>query len=135
MFVLWVGWAPVLVAWGGFAVPEIKLFAVDPFKPWMVAGGSVSGIRIAFLSDELMPEDVCRRMLRDSTTNMKQEYSNRGNKPPKPTFQMVALSHEAREEVGMRLAESPWLKAALKRGPVNAIPMPKHIKSVQMALA
>jgi hypothetical protein len=33
------------------------------------------------------------------------------------------------------VAENPWVSELIKRGPVNPIPMPKHVKSVQMKLA
>lgn len=129
-WVEWIGWSPLLVHWGGYAVPGVVAYAVDPDRPWMDRSGH-DRLEVTIMSGETSPYQAVRRTLAYMTTATR--YANR--KGQEPSFEMVPLHRAARAETGARLSEAPWLQAALRRGPVNAIAMPKHIKSVQMALA
>jgi hypothetical protein len=129
-WIAWIGWSPIMVAWGGYMVPGVIAYAADPDRPWMHSMGH-RRLEVSIASGETTPYQSVRRTLAYLTTAT--TYVPR--KGHEPSFKMAPLIGQARAAAGARLAELPWLQAALKRGPTDAIPLPKHIKSVQMALA
>jgi hypothetical protein len=51
-----------------------------------------------------------------------------------PRFSGFALHTEAQHQAAEYAAANPWVEPALRRGPLNAVPLPPHIQAVQLAL-
>jgi hypothetical protein len=137
LFVLWVDFMPVVVQWDGFLVPQPGFFlACNVERPF---GNSIGQREFdPGIGKEPDVELLCRRELADWTTDVVSD--NRGSwkkpKPPRPVFNPQVLGADGRRATANRMSVwEPWLRPILRRGPVNPIPMPKHVKSIQMALA
>jgi hypothetical protein len=128
IFVVWIGFVPVRCTWGGFAFPNAYTSAADPTAvcPWP-SGADRAGTVIQ--ADEHTVEDLFRNALQSETVEVKWDKNKKV-----PSFGLHKLKRDAAMEVQEYLAANSWLRDALKRGPVNAIPLPKHIQAVQLAL-
>lgn len=132
VFVIWVGFIPIGCVWNGFISPNAQMLAIDPERPWINEAGIKSG-ETTIRGTHKDIDEVFREEVTDWTVHI--ERGRNYKAPPKPTFQLVSLSSRGRKEVSSRLEQMPWLRDVIRRGPVNPIQMPSHIKSVQMALA
>jgi hypothetical protein len=133
-FLLWIDYVPCLCVWGGFADPEGHIQAIDPKSLWMSPAGSLRGIEHPWVPSACeTPGDLFRTYLRTSTTAT--AFTN-GRKPGGPAFNLHTLNSEVKVELRAYLAkpENAWAVAALRRGPVNPIPLPAHLQTVQMPL-
>jgi len=132
-FVLWIDFMPLGFEWDGFIYPAARAVALDANKPWVYAEGSAAG-DLAIGVEDLSVEQVLRSRVIAWTNRV--DFGRRGSRRGEktPAFQPVQLTPQARREVAERLEAKPWLKPILARGPVNPIPMPPHIRSIQMAL-
>jgi hypothetical protein len=126
-FMLWIEFIPIVVNWGGW-MAQSQLVAVAPQKPWINQDGTLF-MRSA-LDQEQTVYQVVHDGLRRLTTAVRTDHRNRREFQFKP----CSLDREARAEAATR-QEVPWVRAALQLGPVDAIPLPAHVKSIQMALA
>jgi hypothetical protein len=131
-FVIWIDFIPVGCSWEGFIAPDAKVWAIDPDRPWINPEG-MRWVDDQIGDRDLNVEDVFRNEITGWTTHL--SYATRGKKPATPSFQPVSLTPQGRQQAGAMLEGMPWLRPILQRGPVNAIRMPPHIKSVQLALA
>ena len=130
-FVIWVDFIPIGCAWEGFIAPRAQAWALDPNKPWVNAEGQ------KWINENIGNRDLdVAMMFRNEIEEWTKAISYTGKKRERTFhFQPVALTPEAKKVVGALREGMPWLTPILQRGPVNPIPMPSHIKSVQMALA
>jgi hypothetical protein len=131
-FLVWVGYVPFLCAWNGFAVPEAEITAVDPTQLWVTPGGTINATR-SVPANCRTPDEMFRDFLRTST--IAKEFSN-GRKPGKPLFNLHRLEGFVKEglQAALEKPENAWIVAALKRGPVNPVPLPEHLQAVQTLL-
>jgi hypothetical protein len=122
-FLVWLDYVPIRCVWGGFADQSAMLFAADPDVPWVSGDGWWSlhfhGI-----------EPGCRSV----ADTFRREIANLGG--PRARLELKRLDDEAIEAARKTLAlpESEWLREALKRGPVDPVPLPQHLQAVQQRL-
>lgn len=133
-FLIWLDFIPIFCSWGGYMVPGGVAYAIDPSKPFLnEAGGRY--VRPEIATNHISVEDRFREVVVSWTVMGETSYRNTRGKKAETKFAPVPLTAPAKEEVVQRAAEHPWVVPLLKRGPVNPLKLPLHIKSVQMALA
>lgn len=136
-FLIWIGYIPCRCVWGGFAQRVADVAAADPKQKWFSPAGTVSATRAVKLRHQ-SPSDVFRTYLTDTVEARATKLKNRraGYVDIGPAFNLLPLADVGRQMAEAELArpENAWLVAALKRGPVNPIPLPKHLHAVQMSL-
>jgi hypothetical protein len=139
-FLIWIGYIPCRCIWGGFADPNADIVAADPTEKWFAPSGAVSmSISIPPSCDTV--EELFRTFLTGKVEERAFKYpkSRAYNAPaPKdlgPMFNLHRLAEMGREAAEKELAKpsNAWLAPALKRGPVNPIPLPPHLQFVQMS--
>jgi hypothetical protein len=130
-FLVWIGFVPVRCDWSGFAFPNGYVSAADPTAlcPWP---SGMDHTHTAVDADEHTVDDLFRNALQRQTVAL---MWNKRSTAKAPAFGLHKLKSDAAKDVAEYLAANGWLRDALKRGPVNAIPLPKHIQAVQLALA
>jgi hypothetical protein len=133
-WIIWLGYVPCRAIWGGLADPHADVVAVDPNAPWFAPSGSVStGTGIAL--DLKNPDDLIRTYLVGLTRKL--DYVGVGrNKPGKPDFSLKPLADLGRTSAQETLIApgNQWIAAALKRGPVNEIKLPPHLRAVEVSM-
>lgn len=140
-FLMWIAYIPCCCIWSGFAEGgSADIVAVDPDEPWFVPSGSISA-PVPLYPSYKSPADLFRAYLTDLTIRreLKQPKSRAYNAEPKdlgPAFSLYPLTDSAKEACIATLAApgNEWIRAGLKRGPVSPIPMPDHLRAVQVAL-
>lgn len=133
-FLLWIDYVPVRCVWGGFADPLTQIVAADPNIRWPAPAGAMNAPKVASGTHKT-PADLFRDVLQRSTLAVSHTVKSRkGGREPVPAFNLHVLSDLGKEATQKVLAESPWLVAALKRGPVDPIPLPPHLQAVQMTM-
>jgi hypothetical protein len=131
VFVMWIGsMIPIGCLWDGFIDPHGLAFAVDATRPFPNPEGASSGTPRAIQPEWTSPEDLFRwsfsQYAKAATTNKKNIKV--------PTFNPVPLNAEGRKVVQEMLEKFPALRDVVRRGPVRPVPMPAHVRSVQMSL-
>jgi hypothetical protein len=125
-FLIWAGFVPVRCIWGGFAFPRAEVTAANPAMPWIGAGYIDSTVR----PDDTTPDHVFRRNLLE---DMEATTWRKGMRVP--TFQLTPLNGYAKRLAAEYLEANAWLRAALAKGqPRDALPLPKHVQGIQLAL-
>jgi hypothetical protein len=133
-FVVWIDFVPLGCCWEGFINPKAMVWAIDSNKPWINEAGQ-KWLNDTVGTQDASVEQLFRTEIAGWTTQI--DYARKGKQRDVriPAFQLLNLTPPARKQAEKMLEDMPWLKPILERGPVNPIPMPSHIKSVQMALA
>jgi hypothetical protein len=139
-FLLWIGYIPCRCIWGGFADPTADIVAADPTEKWFAPSGAVN-MNISIPPSCRTVDALFRTFLTSKTEERAFKYpkSRAYNAPaPKdlgPMFNLHRLAEMGREAAEKELAKpsNAWLAPALKRGPVNPIPLPAHLQFVQMS--
>lgn len=133
IFVRWIGATmPVCCIWDGFIEPGASAVAMDPARLWVERSGHL-GLGSHIRADQLTVDDFFRWQMVQWTTAYTWGTGKRNNEKIL-TFKPMPLDPEGRASATKLLTDYPFLREQLKRGPVNPVPMPKHIRSVQMAL-
>lgn len=134
-FIVWIGYIPCRCVWGGMVDNSADILAVDPAEPFPSAAGA-GGVGGRLIDVEhKTPYDLFATSLKEQTLRRATTYRRGGDKDLGPAFKLLKLSEEGRSAAEKELArpENAWLVAALARGPVNAIPLPDHLKFVQLS--
>jgi hypothetical protein len=136
-FLMWIDYVPCRCVWGGFADPGMEVVAADPRALWLSPAGSVNA-HSQIYKNYRTPADLFRDKLTESTTAISYVNTRRRtyNSKGEPAFNLHKLGDLARAAAEAYLAkpEATWLVAALKRGPVDPIPLPAHLQAVQTSL-
>jgi hypothetical protein len=103
--------------WEGFIEPEGYAVAVDPARPWVEPSGNYD-LGVSIRGDFRTVADLFRFAMMKWTTATEFKKNIR-----RPTFHPVSLTPSGRSAAAQRLADNPWLRGVLKRGPVNPVPM------------
>jgi hypothetical protein len=135
-FLVWIDYVPCRCIWGGFIDPAVEVVAADPKALWLSPAGTVSASQQIY-KDFGTPLDLFRDSLQQSTTAT--TFIGRGrsyNRKTEPAFKLHRLGElaVATAEKVLAMPEHAWLVAALKRGPVDPIPLPPHLQAVQTSL-
>jgi hypothetical protein len=134
-FLVWIDYVPCRCVWGGLIDNSADILAVDPGEPFPSAAGAGGVGGRTILPEHATPVDLFRANLLKQTVKRNSEWRNGREKDLGPLFKLHRLSPEgqAAAEKTLALPEYAWLVKALARGPVNAIPLPEHLKFVQMS--
>jgi hypothetical protein len=129
----WVDFIPILCVWHGFIQPDAR-FEACSFGSFPVGGGARNLHRQRIEQDDVTVRQMFRRALVAWTDEV--SFDNTKKRKSIPVFRPQPLTADGRlivEENIRRYGE--WLRPALKRGAADPIPMPKHVRAIQMALA
>jgi len=135
-FLVWIDYVPCRCVWGGFIDPGAQVVAADPNALWLSPAGAIAATPQIFKRLNT-PLDLFRESLKASTEAVKYVGKGRAyNSKTEPAFELHPLGELAKAlaEADLALPENAWLVAALKRGPVNPIPLPPHLQAVQTSL-
>lgn len=135
-FLVWIDYVPCRCVWGGFIDPSAEVVAADPNGLWLSPAGSIAATPQIFKRLNT-PLDLFRESLKATTESVKNVGRGRAyNSKTEPAFNLFPLGElaKAAAEGVLALPENAWLVAALKRGPVNPIPLPPHLQAVQTSL-
>jgi hypothetical protein len=124
-FLVWWDYVPIRCAWSGFSDQSAMLFAADPNAPWLSGDGWWS---LHFHSIE----PGCRTV----ADAFRRQIASLGGEGSRHRLNLTRLDDEAKEATRKSLAlpENEWLREALKRGPVDPLPLPHHLQAVQQKM-
>jgi len=135
-FLVWIDYVPCRCVWGGFIDPAMEVVAADPNAMWLSPAGAISAQQHIY-KDFRTPLDLFRDSLQQSTTATTSIGRGRSyNRKTEPAYNLHRLGElaVATAEKVLAMPEHAWLVAALKRGPVDPIPLPPHLQAVQTSL-
>jgi hypothetical protein len=123
-FLLWMDYVPLRCEWGGFATQSACVFAADPEAMWFSSRGATH-LELRYIEPECVTVADSFRLL------LRKHVDLAASK-----LRMVKLDDEAAEATRktLELPESEWLRDALKAGPVDPLPLPRHLQAVQQRL-
>lgn len=127
-FLVWIGYVPCRVVWPGFDGYGLEAYAADPALKWLTHSGYCSLGWQQVLGDELTVADMVRRVLTQLTEQRP------GRSKHERGFDLVQLTDPSAVAKTLELPENAWLVEALRRGPVDPIPLPKRLHAVQQTL-
>ena len=127
-FMLWLGFVPIACGWDGFPCPGARLIPVAPRTLFMSEYGAF-GMNEGVAPESRTVEAHFREYLLAQTQRMTWHKHKHV-----PAFELVPLHAEAQHQAAEYAAANPWVEPALRRGPLNAVPLPPHIQAVQLAL-
>lgn len=128
-FLLWLGDIPVRCEWQGFIDPGGWFVAADPRQPW-IDRDMAPPVYCSNIPDNV---ETPRALFWQTLAARSRAVGYERNRQV-PAMQFQALEPEETAEIARYLAEHAWLQAALKRGPVDPVPLPPHLRTVQMPL-
>ncbi len=109
---------PVLIEWGGFIHRGADALIVDPDSMFLPK----TGYQSLYVGDDL--GNGVEAWARKGLTGMTHDKK----------FQLRSGSRHARGKATEQLLENEWIRAALAAGPVDPIPLPRHLSAVQQSL-
>ena len=115
-FVAWLGYVPVLLEWGGFITRDAELYAVDPKELWLTDTGRLT-VGAYIQRGELDLRKWFEQRLQATAAN------------PKFRLHTLKTGQTAALE---RLATNTWLREVIAKGPVDPVPLPKHLAAIQL---
>lgn len=130
-FVVWAGRVPIRCEWHGYPFPIVRLYAADPYALFPNSDGVAFGNSQTMSIDPSFPtvDQLFRWAI--STVMTRTETVK---KKVVPAFKLMKLSAQAQERTLAYLSENEWLRQAIRRDPVDPLPLPKHLRSLQLPL-
>lgn len=129
-FLVWFGPIPVLCTWRGMVSTDCYLEPADPRALWIDEDVTIEKSGHVQATDASV-DAVFRRWLEAMANSVTPR--SRNNKP-EHTMKLRHLDRIHEQAVRDHLGRSRWLQEALRRGPVNPVPMPQHLLFAQPAL-
>jgi hypothetical protein len=128
-FIEWLGETPIVCDWGGYLYPHVQLFPANPARAWLHPEGYLGNTRL-----DILPEmETVRDLFRASLLNATKDTARKGDAKVS-TFAMYPLNPRGLQ-IATRMAAEPWVQKALREQPaLPPIPMPGHVRSVQLSL-